>query len=242
MPQLRVPSLQHLARNILPTAEQIEKKLIAVALNPPYFNYNILYGLAYDALAYGQPLDEIERGIRRRVANEEVRNIYLSISPLLHGHLSVIKPDFVNAVSRRHFNAGRDLLIPFDPPMIYGVGGQLHLPWFSFWRNDPLRDQKLSLFVTLMDEVLQEDPDLEFAKISILDFSAPIKGGDRVLNVIDANTVPRLLDGEKRELLERFAEAFITARFKLASMASRPAPRLDDHPEDRDAPHPDLFD
>jgi hypothetical protein len=211
-----------------------------VALNPPYFNYLPLFGLAHDALAFNQPLIEIEAGIRKKLRNEDVRNNFLSIAPLLHAHFSKIRPSFVNSVSRRYFNAGRELLIPFDPPLIYGVGGRLHLPWLSFWRNDPLSGQKLSLFVTLMDEVLREDPDLEFANVEILDFSAPIKGGKRTLNVLPASDIPRMAEDEKRELLERFSEAFISARFRLSLLSEKI--RRDAKPSgDRDDTHPDLF-
>lgn len=48
-------------------------------------------------------------------------------------------------------------MVPFEGPMIYGVGGQLYFPWFSFWRRNPLANERLSLFVTLVEEVLLQD-------------------------------------------------------------------------------------
>ena len=65
----------------------------------------------------------------------------------------------------RHYPVGRGLMVPFEPPLVYGIGGQLYFPWFSFWRRNPLSDERLSLFVTLVDEVLLQDPDLDTARL-----------------------------------------------------------------------------
>jgi hypothetical protein len=240
MPKLSTPSIQHLARQIQPTAEQIERNLIRLALNPPAFNYNPLYGLTHDALAYKQPLEQLEKGIVERVKIGKVRENFLSLAPLIHGYFVPISADFVGTVSRRFYNAGRDLLIPFDPPLIYGVNGAIHLPWLSFWRNDPLRGERLSLFMTLLDEILGQDPDLDLAKVTILDFSAPAPGQERELSLLEANDIPRLDTAQKTELLERFVEGFLTARSKLANMPARAKP-ADAGAEDQDEKQPDLF-
>jgi len=221
MPKLSTPSIQHLARQIQPTSEQIERNLIKLALNPPAFNYNPLYGLTHDALAYKQPLAQLQKGIADRVKIAKVRENFLSLAPLIHGYFAPISADFVGKVSRRFYNAGRDLLIPFDPPLIYGVAGTIHLPWLSFWRNDPLSGERLSLFMTLLDEILGQDPDLDMAKVTILDFSAPAPGQERELSLLNAKEIPRLDTAQKTELLERFVEGFLAARFKLASMSPR---------------------
>jgi hypothetical protein len=76
--------------------------------------------------------------------------------------------------------------------MIYGAGGQLYFPWFSFWRQNPLARERLSLFVTMVDEILMQDPDLETARFEILDFSCPGPKQPRVLRVIDARDIPRI--------------------------------------------------
>ena len=107
-------------------------------------------------------------------------------------------------------------MIPFEPPMLYGVGGQLYFPWFSFWRSNPLARERLSLFVTIVHEILLQDPDLDTARFQVLDFSAPNSKVGRELTVIDAADIPRVSDAQKAEMLEVFAEGFFLAKKILA--------------------------
>jgi hypothetical protein len=115
----------------------------------------------------------VVEGIRRGIKREAVRNNLLGVLPLIRDHFADVAPDFIQAIDRRYYPVGRGLMVPFEPPMIYGVGGQLYFPWFSFWRQNPLAKERLSLFVTLVEEVLLQDPDLETARFEVLDFSAP---------------------------------------------------------------------
>jgi hypothetical protein len=133
-------------------------------------------------------------------------------------------------------------MVPFELPMIYGVGGQLYFPWFSFWRQNPLAHERLSLFVTLVDEVLMQDPDLEMARFEILDFSCPAPKQPRTLRLIDARDIPRVNEARKAEMLDAFAEGYFRAVAMLSAEATRPA---DESTKDAPAPDPDqpgLFD
>lgn len=216
MSKLRVPSLQHLARNWSENPDVVSKRLVKLAADPPRFNYNPVFRAIHDLLVLGVSLKDIEAGLAR-VPREAVRNNYLSILPLLAGHFEGVRPDFVQMVERRHYPVGRGLKVPFDPPLLYGVGGQLHFPWFSFWKQNPLGDERLSLFVTLVDEMLLDDPDLEAAKFEILDFSAPGPRQPRDLSVLDAAEIPRVTDTRKFEMLNHFAEGFLNASEALSA-------------------------
>jgi hypothetical protein len=114
-------------------------------------------------------------------------------------------------------------------------------PWFSFWRQNPLANERLSLFVTLVDEILMQDPDLENARFEILDFSCPGPKIGRRLRVIDSRDIPRIDDTRKAEMLEKFAEGYFRA---LAELAGTPPPPSGDRPDDRatDPNQPSLFD
>lgn len=131
-------------------------------------------------------------------------------------------------------------MVPFEPPMIYGVGGQLYFPWFSFWRSNPIAKERLSLFVTLVEEVLLQDPDLETARFEILDFSCSAPKKPRTLTVIDARDVPRVGAARKTEMLEAFAEGYFRALEELSGPPP-PPPSGSDHP-DRNPDQPGLFD
>lgn len=169
MAELRVPSVQHLARNWRNDANAIARALVRLALDPPRFSYNPLYSAVRDLLVLGVPYDQVVEGIRR-IKRESVRSNLLGVLPLIRDHFADVAPDFFQTIDRRYYPVGRGLMVPFEPPMIYGVGGQLYFPWFSFWRQNPLAKERLSLFVTLVDEVLMQDPDLETARFEILDF------------------------------------------------------------------------
>jgi hypothetical protein len=79
------------------------------------------------------------------------------------------------------------------------------------------------LFVTIVEEVLLSDPDLESAVFQILDFSAPEGGKPRELRIIDAKDVPRVSDTKKREMLDLFAEGYFQAQAILASVPPAPS-------------------
>jgi hypothetical protein len=240
MADLRVPSVQHLARNWRSEPAQIARVLVRLAQDPPRFNYNPLYGAVRDLLVLKVPYSQVEEGIRR-IKRKNVRDNLLSVLLLIRDHFEGVAPDFYQTVEKRYYPVGRGLMVPFEPPMIYGVGGQLYFPWFSFWRANPLAKEKLSLFVTLVDEILMQDPDLEAARFRILDFSCPSPKQPRELTVIDAADIPRLTDARKVEMLEAFAEGYFQA---VAELVGKPAKAEADETETRkpDPDQPGFFD
>lgn len=240
MAALKIPSLQHLARHWRPESQKVKKSLVAMALDPPTFNYNALFNAIRDMLLFGQPYDEIVRGIEN-IKRADLRENLLGVLPLIRDYFDGVAPSFVQSVGRRFYPVGRDLMVPFDPPLIYGVNGQIHFPWFSFWRSNPLAGDSLSLFVTIVEEVLLQDPDLETAKFTILDFSAPKPKYPRELTVTNAGDIERLSAARKAEMLTIFAEGYKMAEAELAG-APPPAPK-DKRPDaSRLDDHPDLFD
>lgn len=241
MAKLKVPSVQHLARNWQATPERTCKKLVTLANSPPTFNYNSLFLAARDMLVFNQPYEEIVEGVRRAVKRADVRQNLLGVLPLIRDHFASVSPDFVQSIDRRYYSIGRGLMVPFDPPLLYGVGGQLTFPWFSFWRQNPLAKERLSLFVTLVDELLADDPDLAGAKFQILDFGVSrVKGreSERELRAIDARDIPRMDDSTKVEMLRIFADGYFMAE---AELARRAAASSEDR-EQRDQKQGDLFD
>lgn len=227
MAELRIPSVQHLARNWRSDPTTIARALVRLVLNPPRFNYNPLYAAVRDMLVLGVPYNDVVKGIKK-IKREKVRENLLSVLPLIRDHFSGVSPDFYQTVDKRFYPVGRGLMVPFEPPMIYGVGGQLYFPWFSFWRQNPLANERLSLFVTLVDEILLQDPDLETARFEILDFSCPAPKQPRTLRVIDARDIPRLSDARKLVMLESFAEGYFRALEELAGATPPPPPEREE--------------
>lgn len=213
--QLNVPSLQHLARCWQEDPLKIQKTLVQLYKSTPTFNYKPMYGAVTDLLVFDQPYEEVKKGIRDKVGREWLRDNYLEILSLIRKHFNGVSTDFVHSVDVRMYGVGKTLMVPFTPPLIYGSGGAIVFPWFSFWKSQPLAGKNLSLFVSLVDEVLLQDPDLEDARFEILDFSSPRPKEPRKLAVVDAEDIPRLDMGEVTEMLETFAIAFAAAQRQI---------------------------
>ncbi len=75
MAKLKVPSIQHLARNWRPTSAGVKKRLITLAKYPPQFTYEPLFGAVRDMLVLGVPYDQVFEGIRRGEKRAWVREI-----------------------------------------------------------------------------------------------------------------------------------------------------------------------
>lgn len=238
MAKLKVPSAQHLARNWQDTPAKVQKGLIDLVRNPPTFSYQALFGFVRDMLVLGVSREQIEVAIRTRVKRENVQGYYLELLPLIADHFSDESPKYVMSVDRRYYAAGRGLMVPFDPPIIYGGVGGAIFPWFSFWKSNPLSGDRLALFVTMVRDVLAEDPDLEAADFQILDFSAPQGSRERELKIIHASDVPSLSEARKAEMLEIFAEGYFAAEQELRSTPVEDVET--DVPSDPD--QPGLFD
>lgn len=239
MAKLKVPSAQHLARNWEDTPKKVQKGLVRLVRNPPTFSYSPFFGFVRDMLLFGITEEQVELAIRNKVKRPSVQANFLELLPLLASHFAHETPAYVTGVERRYYAAGRGLMVPFDPPIIYGGPGRLVFPWLSFWKSNPLAGERLSLFVTMVREILSEDPDLENADLQILDFSAAPGSSERALTVIRATEIPSLSESRKTEMLETFAEGYFAAQ---AELSNSPADVAEGESADGDPDQPGLFD
>lgn len=218
MSRLCVPSLQHMARVWHASPKKVEDELVKIALRPPFFNYNTLHLVARECLLHGIPEEQLVEGIKRKEKRKKIQDILLEVVPLITKHFGDVQPDFVHAVAQQFYPLDRGLRVPFKPEFIYGLGGEVFLPWFIFWKRNPVNDKRLSLFVTLAMEIMRQDPDIEEAKLHILDFSAKKGGIERRLDIINAEDVPLLAKTEAEKMLEVFVEGFLRAERALAKI------------------------
>ncbi len=84
--------------------------------------------------------------------------------------------------------------------------------------------------MTLVDEILMEDPDLESATFQLLDFSIPKDERERQLSIRDGRDIPRLSIAERDDMLGSWAEGCRQARVEMAGMKEEPKDR---QPEQR---------
>lgn len=212
MPNLKIPSLQHLARIWRDTPEGVEREFLALAKNGPKFSYEPLKNLTFDILNFGISEEQVVSAISAKEKRESVLKTFLEIVPLLYNHCRNVAPQYVQEVAPQYYSLGRGFRIPFSPTLVYEKNNEMILPWFVFWKTNTFTKDQLSLFVTLVEEMLLQDPDLENAKLQILNFSAPKGGGRRVLNILNSGDIPKLSHARKVEMLEIFIEGFERAR------------------------------
>lgn len=84
MAELRIPTVQHLARNWRDDPVMIARELVRVVLNPPQFSYDPLYAAVRDMLVLGVPYENVVKGIKK-IKREKVRENLLSVLPLISG-------------------------------------------------------------------------------------------------------------------------------------------------------------
>jgi hypothetical protein len=212
MTVLKVPSLQHMARLCRPEPAGVTRELIKLLENTPTFSYAVLYDYVRDMLVLGVSLEDIEKDIRTRVRRTDVREKYLDLLPLIARFFQQKTVAFSQGVVPRYYSIDKDLQVPFAPPLVIGVEGRLVLPWFVFWKINPLADENLSLFVTIVREILEQDSDLADSEFSIVDLSHDPDAGCRTLKIIHADEIAIVSEKRKSEMLGVFAEGYREAR------------------------------
>lgn len=223
MSKPRVPSLQHFARNWHQDPQRVRKDLFDIGRNGPPFSYLPLNKLVQQQLVFGDDYDQLVECIRRLEQREQYQNDFIDAFGLLHEHFRTVNPDYAKEVTGRFYPISRELLVPFTPPLVYRSKGVLVFPWISFWRRHPLSGERLSLFVTMVEELLLQDPDFENVIFQILDLSVSVGDEKRSLSVIDTRDIPRISYRRKLEMLESFAKGYALAKADLAK-SIRPEP------------------
>jgi len=240
MAKLKVPSVVHLARNWRPNEVGVKDALIALANSSPPFSYSPLLGMLRSMISVKSDLAEMELLINRGVQFELARKSYLEIAPLLSSHFSALNTTFVQEVSARAYPLSRHLRVPFEPPMIFGAAGKVHLPIFIFWRKNPLTGDQLALLASLVRELIAQDPDLDVASTAILDFSIPKGAKERSLQEVPLSEIPELSVSRRDEMLAIFAAGYELARDELEGRVADSSIHKSP-PSVTDDDQPDLF-
>lgn len=219
--RIRIPSLQQVIKNLFDEARLVEKALIGNALHPPRISYKVLHRATQDRVCLDVPLSQIEVGIRAVEKRPSHLANLLSILKLLDRHFATIHPDFPPIeVECRYYRFAPDITIPFQPPLCYGIGGQLYVPYFDFWRKSPLTGKRLSVFMTILDAIRAQEPDLKHAIVPILRFAIPPNEDERKLLIVDERDIERVSQDELKRWLQTFAEGYRAAQSQLAKAAA----------------------
>jgi hypothetical protein len=239
MARLKVPSLQQVIKNLFDTPDLVRKELVKTAIKPPRISYRMLHKATLDLVRLKHPLADIEEDILRNEKRPTHQKNLLEIIRLIDGHFSTLEPDFPPIeVECRYYRIAPDIIIPFQPPFYYEIGRQPYLPYPNYWRNNPLFGKRLAVFMSIVDEIRAQDPDIEAARVHILNYGIPQGEPKRRLVVMDESEIPRVTRGELTAALQVFADGYRAARDELAGV------RMEKDKKDERRPDPtqsDLF-
>ena len=238
---VKVPSLQQVIKNLYDKPDMVRRALLRTHDNPPRISYRMLHRATQDRVCLDVPLAQIEAGIRKAEKRLKHADNLIAIMRLLDGHFGNLHPDFPPIdVECGHYPIAPDIRIPFQPPICYGIGGQTYIPYLNFWRISPLKGKRLSVFMTIIDDIRRQDPGIEKAIIPILDCSIPDGETERRLVVRDEADIVRVTPDELNYLLQIFADGYRGACAELASR--KPEKRQERDAEDRaDDDQSDMF-
>jgi hypothetical protein len=217
---LKVPSLQQVIKNLNDSSEIVQRALLRTHDRPPRISYKMLHRATQDRVCLDVPLSQIEAGIRKAEKRLGHAENLIAIMRLLDGHFGSLHPDFPPIdVECRYYPIAPDIRIPFQPPICYGIGGQTYIPYLNFWRKSPLkglRGKRLSVFMTIIDEIRRQDPGIEKTVVPILDFSIPDGQTERTLVIRNEADIVRVSPAELKHWLQIFADGYRGACAELA--------------------------
>lgn len=216
--KLTPPAVHNMVRSAFDTPEEVSKALIKSYLSHPPFSYRLLGDIIRLALK-GNKLSKpaLDSAVLAHQKNPDYQKIFLEITPLIFEHFSSISPKFILDVEPRKYKINR-IEIPFKPPFAFGVGDEIIIPWFIFWKNNPLTSKQLSLLATIISDLMSQDPDYRDAKIQIYDFGVGEDGETRTLQITDLATIKKLGSQELEDALLAFLNGYEMAEARIKSL------------------------
>lgn len=225
MPNLKVPSPAHLSLLYRETPEKVMKAQLALLSGAPNFSYQPLYKTMRGLLGAACSEKELLSAISRCALRADIKEKYAELAPLIADYFSEKKIAYAIEVAPRFYPVARDLLVPFTPPLIYADENGLCLPYLIFWKKHALRGERLSLFASIVREILDEDPDLCDARFEVVDMSVGSDAGNkseaRSLTIFSEDAIGKISKDRKRDMLSTFAEGFRRAKQVAAGMPSK---------------------
>ncbi len=199
-----------------PNSELVEKDLLRIAKSKPTFNYERVERALRDLLQFGQPIEEIVMSLELADKRDFVKTLYIEIVTILNAHFKEHLVDQVISLDKFYYPISPKIRIPVKLPFILIVDNKPIIPLFIFWKRNPLKDKQVSLFITIVKDVLAQYPDLSDAETILFDCSADKGENERTLKVIDTSEVALLDKEELEKMLTIFIEGFEKAQSSIS--------------------------
>jgi len=229
---LKVSSLQNLVRNSYLDEEKVRRELMRFAKGFTVVSYQKMDGFVVDLARMNLSLEDVEKAANR-IKPEKNRQVNLELLPFVEEYIQQRREYDYQEIDLRCYPLSRDLRVPFKSQFVLVNRCEVILPVFIFWRNKALDTGQMSLFMTLIKEILEQEPDLEDAKVQIVDFGAPKSKAPRTMEVIHGDEIELLSEEEKIDRLAIYVNALKSVNDELARNSTeaekRPATTVDNN-------------
>lgn len=225
MSYTKLPSIQHIAKTIRPTATETERELHRIDRGRPPFSYELSWRLA-------RPLYSGE--ISKNAALSACNRIKIPLGARCNAEVvQIIWEDsqgadyFCRPLGGRLFPIRKDLAIPVKPRFYFVKDGTVYVYWLQPWKAFDLTTEQLGLLASVIKMTFMVD-EFENADLYLLNTSSDDDSGERRPKVLGLNDLPLLSMPQLTDALTRFASAYDSYLLSRKSRSTSSSHRPDD--------------
>ena len=205
---IRSPSsILQVARLYRPTVEGVKKEVLELARATPSFNYSDLQKIIFHLLRGFATYDQATGAIRS-IGYQLKRDSYLRAFDPAWTYLKSLRHTYALPIDTRFFAISRDMRIPCIPPMVCGTPSGQVVPWLMYWKKNVLKEEQMALFLSMALEVMENDAELDEARLVVVDTSDAALDPRGMPKTIDCHGLSRLNRGSLAKMLDTFVQGF----------------------------------
>lgn len=208
MKHIKTPSsILQVARLYRPSVDGVKREVLNLVKASPTFSYQDLQQMIFDLLRGFASYEQVEKSIQS-IGYDLKRNSYArAIDPAWH-YLKTLQRNYTLSIDPRSYAISREIRVPCIPPMVCGTPDGQIIPWLMLWKTNVLREEQMALFVSMALEVMEQDSELEDARLLVIDTSDASVGQDGMPKVIDCSGLGRLGHEQLSKMLNTFVHGF----------------------------------
>lgn len=184
---LRVHAPQNIARLFRKTPEEVKKAILKLCNAKPPFSYEQLYQGVWRSVILKEPLSSYERIVSTWQPSLR-RDSYLRALKPTAIFFENFERQYEVEVLPRPYSVGRGLQAPLAPRMQCGTAHGAVVPWLLFWKENPLNEEQIALFHSIVLDAFSADPDLDRSALMLVDTSS---------RALDRDGRPKVLIGKE---------------------------------------------
>lgn len=211
---LKVPALHNIARLYQSTPEKVKQGIIRLHDARPPFSYEKLYEVVQGSLLVKDSFSNC-RALVEGWSPSIRKDSYLRALGPTEKFFERFERSYEVEVVPRLYSIGRGLQAPFSPRILCGTCAGPVVPWLLFWKNNPLTEEQTALFHSLACDAFSSDPDLENARLILVDTSVKALAGTDLPRIVASDELPLVSRDRLRTMLDTFVAGYMLAQEEL---------------------------